>query len=89
MDNNRLDPESSIIATCSFTTGSCSISVYKLTPTGLDWGKNNKETIPFPPGYGSQMFDKVQLILSETYLGFFLVPEGGIWNYNFNGINFN
>ncbi len=34
------------------------------------------------------MFEKVPLILSDTYLGFFMVPEGGIWNYNFNGINF-
>lgn len=28
------------------------------------------------------------MILSNTFLGFFMVPEGGIWNYNFNGINF-
>ncbi len=34
------------------------------------------------------MFEKVQLILSDKFLGFFMVPEGGVWNYNFNGQNF-
>ena len=29
------------------------------------------------------------MILTDKFLGFFMVPEGGIWNYNFNGINFN
>ena len=28
------------------------------------------------------------MILSDKFLGFYMVPEGGIWNYNFNGINF-
>jgi pre-mRNA-processing factor 8 len=28
------------------------------------------------------------MILSDKFLGFFMVPEGGIWNYNFMGINF-
>ena len=35
------------------------------------------------------MFEKVQMILSNKFLGFFMVPEGGVWNYNFMGINFN
>ena len=34
------------------------------------------------------MFEKVQMILSDKFLGFFMVPDGGVWNYNFNGINF-
>ena len=28
------------------------------------------------------------MILSDKFLGFFMVPEGGAWNYNFNGQNF-
>lgn len=29
------------------------------------------------------------MILSDKFLGFFMIPEGGgLWNYNFNGINF-
>jgi len=31
LDNNEWDAEASVVATCSFTTGSCSLSVYKLT----------------------------------------------------------
>jgi len=29
------------------------------------------------------------MILSDKFLGYFMIPEGGVWNYNFNGINFN
>jgi pre-mRNA-processing factor 8 len=32
MEHRNWDAESSIIVNCSFTTGSCSLSVYKLTP---------------------------------------------------------
>lgn len=34
------------------------------------------------------MYERVQMILSDKFLGFFMIPEGGVWNYNFNGINF-
>lgn len=88
VENSTWDAEASIVVTCSFTTGSCSLSVYKLTSAGVDWGKNNKETTPNPPGYGPNLYEKVQMILSDKFLGFFMIPEGGIWNYNFNGINF-
>ena len=37
------------------------------------------------PDYNQNFFEKVQMILSDKFLGFFMVPEGGIWNYNFNG----
>jgi len=88
LDNKSWDVDASIIVTCSFTTGSCSLSVYKLNQSGVEWGQANKETSPNPPGYGSHLFEKVQMILSDKFLGFFMVPEGGIWNFNFNGINF-
>jgi pre-mRNA-processing factor 8 len=65
------------------------LSVYKLTPAGVEWGQKNKETTPNPTGYGPQFYEKVQMILSDKFLGFFMIPEGGVWNYNFNGINFN
>jgi len=32
LENSTWDAESAIVITCSFTTGSCSLSVYKLTP---------------------------------------------------------
>lgn len=40
-------------------------------------------------GYVSENYERVQIILSDKFLGFFMNPSGGIWNYNFNGINFN
>ena len=88
-DNQTWDAEASIIITSSFTTGSCSLSVYKLTPSGVEFGKNAKDTtVPNPPGYGQHLYERVQMILSDKFLGFFMIPEGGVWNYNFNGINF-
>ena len=83
------DLESTVVATCSFTQGSCSLSVYKLTPEGLDWAIASKEGAPNPEGFGPTCFQRVQIILSSKFLGFFMVPaNGGLWNYNFNGINF-
>jgi pre-mRNA-processing factor 8 len=74
------------------------LSVYKLTADGLNWGKKNlakgysdanaMAAQPNPPEYTSNLFEKVQMILSDKFLGFFMVPEGGAWNYNFNGQNF-
>lgn len=37
IERHSWDAEKSIIGTCSFTQGSCSLSVYKLTPKGLEW----------------------------------------------------
>ena len=88
-NHQNWDTESTVIATCSFTQGSCSLSVYKLSPEGLEWAKANKETAPNPEGYGPSSYERVQIILSDKFLGFFMVPSnGGVWNYNFNGINF-
>jgi len=51
--------------------------------------KANKEGAPNPEGYGTSSYERAQIILSDKFLGFFMVPSnGGIWNYNFNGINF-
>jgi len=88
MNTSTWDPETSVVITCSLTTGSCFLTAYRLTPPGIEWGNKNKETTTNPAGYGTHMFEKVQMILSDKFLGFFMVPEGGIWNYNFNGINF-
>ena len=65
------------------------MSVYKLTPQGLEWAKSNKDSAANPEGYGAQNYERVQIILSDKFLGNFMVPQnGGTWNYNFNGINF-
>jgi pre-mRNA-processing factor 8 len=44
IDNANWDTEAAVIATCSFTTGSCSLSVYKLTNQGFEWGKQHQDT---------------------------------------------
>ena len=35
----------------SFTPGSCSLTTYKLTPSGYEWGRTNKDTSNNPHGY--------------------------------------
>ena len=34
------------------------------------------------------MGEKCQLLLSDKIMGFFLVPESGVWNYSFLGASF-
>ena len=85
-DNKTWDPEMSITVTCSFTPGSCSLSAYKLSPQGLEWAKQNKDAGPNAAGYSPQMYSKVQMLLSDRFLGFYMVPDAGPWNYNFMGM---
>lgn len=42
------DGERCILITCSFTPGSVSLTAYKLTPGGYEWGRNNKDTSANP-----------------------------------------
>ncbi|GJZ05175.1 pre-mRNA-processing-splicing factor 8A [Tanacetum coccineum] len=48
--NNQWDGENLIILTCSFTPGSCSLTAYKLTPMGYEWGRANKDNGSTPHG---------------------------------------
>merc|ERR1712193_411661 len=74
--------------TCSFTPGSCSLTAYKLTPSGFEWGKNNTDKGNNPKGYLPSHYEKVQMLLSDRFLGFFMVPAQGSWNYNFMGVRY-
>ncbi|PFX20445.1 Pre-mRNA-processing-splicing factor 8 [Stylophora pistillata] len=85
-DNPSWDGEKTVIITCSFTPGSCSLTAYKLTPSGYDWGRNNKDTGNNPRGYLPSHYEKVQMLLSDRFLGFFMVPTQGSWNFNFMGV---
>merc|ERR1711934_1184975 len=76
----------SIVVTASFTPGSCSLTAYKLTTGGLEWGKANKDSGANPHGYLPSHYEAVQMLLSERFLGFYMIPEQIPWNYNFNGI---
>lgn len=55
---------------------------------GVDWGKANmKETGEMVQGYSPACYEKAQLLLSDRFLGFYLVPSpDGVWSYNFMGI---
>ena len=74
-----------ILTPSSFTPGSCSLTAYKLTPSGYEWGRNNRDTGNNPHGYLPSHYEKVQMLLSDRFLGFFMVPAQGPWNYNFMG----
>ncbi|KAI3379717.1 hypothetical protein SNEBB_004371 [Seison nebaliae] len=82
-DQSGDDLGKSIVVTCSFTPGSISIAAYKLTPGGFEWGKANTDMDANPKGYSPAHYEKVQLLLSDRFLGFFMTPVGDIWNYSF------
>ena len=88
--NPSWDGDRCIVATCSFTPGSVSLTGYKLTPQGYEWGRENKDVGAAggaAPGYTAACYEKVQLLLSDRILGFFMVPAGGTsWNYNYMGV---
>jgi pre-mRNA-processing factor 8 len=86
--NKDWDVSKSIVMTIAFTTGSCSLTTYGLTPEGYTWGKSQKEATTNDKGYLTSMFHKSQMILSDKFLGFFMVPDNKSWNYNFMGVNF-
>ena len=71
--------------TVSFTPGSVSLTAYRLTPSGYEWGKNNTDRGNNPKGYLPSHYEKVQMLLSDRFLGYYMVPSNGIWNYNFMG----
>jgi len=85
-EHSAWDGEKTVIITCSFTPGSCSLTAYKLTPSGFEWGRTNTDKSNNPKGYLPSHYEKVQMLLSDRFLGFFMVPTQGSWNYNFMGV---
>lgn len=88
-DHRSWDGEKAVIISCSFTPGSCSLSAHRITPAGFEWGKNNKEKglDQIDEGYTPSIFsEKMPLILSNRFMGFFMVPDQDSWNYNFMGV---
>uniref|UniRef100_A0A0E0HA11 MPN domain-containing protein n=1 Tax=Oryza nivara TaxID=4536 RepID=A0A0E0HA11_ORYNI len=85
-NNKQWDGEKCIILTCSFTPGSCSLTAYKLTPSGYEWGRSNKDSGSNPHGYLPTHYEKVQMLLSDRFLGFYMVPDNTPWNFNFMGV---
>jgi hypothetical protein len=58
-----------------FTPGSCSLTAYKLTPTGYEWGRQNTDTGNNPKGYLPSHYERVQMLLSDRFLGFFMTNQ--------------
>ncbi|KAI4155479.1 MAG: hypothetical protein L6R39_001221 [Caloplaca ligustica] len=79
-----------VTMTVAFTPGSVSLAAWALTPQGYKWGSENKDlSSEHPQGFStSGMGEKCQLLLSDKIRGYFLVPEGGVWNYSFMGSSF-
>lgn len=79
-----------IVITTSFTQGSCSLTAYQVTQAGHEWGKKSRNVaggVANAEQYSSSCFNKVQMLLSDRFKGFFMVPQGGLgWNYNFQGV---
>ena len=85
--NKTWSGEKCVVLTCSFTPGSCSLTAYKLTPNGYEWGRANKDNSGSnPSGFSPNHYEKVQMLLSDRFLGYYMTPDGGSWNYNFQGV---
>ncbi|KAK2962369.1 putative Pre-mRNA-processing-splicing factor 8 [Blattamonas nauphoetae] len=73
---------------CSFTQGSCTLSAYRLTAAGADWGRRNKDVKDSgDKGWTSSMYERSHVMLSPNIMGSFLLPTEGSWNYNFRGLH--
>lgn len=68
-NNLEWDPDTTVVMACSFTPGSCSLTAYRLTPLGCQWGKANRDTGPNPTGYTTNHYEKVQMLLSDVFMG--------------------
>jgi len=79
-----------VMMTVSFTPGSCSLTTYTVTEEGRKFGKENRNVvggIANATGYSAACFEKVQMLLSDRFLGFFMTPDSSLsWNYNFHGV---
>ncbi|GAB1320850.1 pre-mRNA-splicing factor 8 [Madurella fahalii] len=81
--------QNTLTVAVSFTPGSVSLSAWALTPQGYKWGAENKDLgSDQPQGFTTAMGEKRQMLLSDKFKGFFLVPESGKWNYSFMGSAF-
>jgi len=79
-----------VVITCAFTQGSLSLSAYCVTEAGKTWAKDKlgkPDALQNAENYNTECFEKAQLLLSDKFQGFFLVPDSGLgWNYNFQGV---
>ena len=83
------DGERCIDLACAFTPGSVSLTAFKVTPQGYEWGlKNPDSSSNVGSGYGPGLYEKASLLLSDRFLGYFMTPSGSSWNFSFMGTKF-
>jgi pre-mRNA-processing factor 8 len=79
-----------VVLTVSFPQGVSSVTAFSLTQEGLSWGKDNmakdlnEEAVL--QTFTNRCFSRCQVWLTNSFSGFFLVPDNHVWNYNFIGI---
>ena len=78
-------PDTTITITCSFTPGSCSLTGYRLSASGLEWGRVQKDALHQSAGYSPAHYVKVPILLSDRMVGSWMVPDTCEWNLNFAG----
>lgn len=76
-DNESWDIEKTTVITCAFTPGSCSLTAYKLSAAGYEWGRANRDKPLSWEGYSPNHYEKVQMLLSDRFYGFFMTPAEG------------
>ena len=92
-ENRKWSVNSSVVVTCAFQPGCCLLTGSRLTAEGLKWGRENQQSVTGsvtsinPAGFDDQSASKqVQLILTDTFTGFWMTTDNGVWNYNFNAV---
>ncbi|MES1908658.1 MAG: hypothetical protein MHM6MM_001546 [Cercozoa sp. M6MM] len=91
-NNTRMSPAQSALVTCTLDAGMCQVTAHRITKGGYRWAN---EALERADGTGTASADdmskfepresaqRVQLLLSGKFRGFFLVPDVGPWHYNF------
>ena len=80
------NPDTAVCITVSFTPASCTLAAYHLTPQGVEWGKGCADD-QFRDANTAHA-ERVSLLLSDKFQGFYMVPDGVPWNYAFMGVKF-
>ncbi|KNC53021.1 pre-mRNA-processing-splicing factor 8 [Thecamonas trahens ATCC 50062] len=84
------DPATALVVTLALTPGSVSLTAYSVSEAGHEWGASLPEeartAADAPPGFMPSFASRGQMLLSDRFLGFCMVPSPGSWNYNFMGV---